>query len=234
MTDRIEEAAKAMFAWEHSSRVWSDATQREKDVWLTRAQMGLEAVASRDEPLRIAVKDIVNEWETSSFERAGTLHRLLENLRAALAAPLHQETEPAEVTDAKEQMRQRLVVCDMSDTPHSYAICSCTDGHTNSRLAPAGAERGGGVTVKRWEYAGDIEGNPPEGFEGMLSSPDGDYVKFTDYAALEREAVALRDAVERYEARCHPYSGMEADSDGKRLWQKVLSAQASSLPEGEK
>jgi hypothetical protein len=40
-----------------------------------------------------------------------------------------------EVEDAKEKMRQRLVVCDEVQTPHSYALCSCAQGHKNPRIA---------------------------------------------------------------------------------------------------
>lgn len=39
----------------------------------------------------------------------------------------------AEVEKAKREMRERLVVCDEVQTPHSYAVCSCTQGHKNPR-----------------------------------------------------------------------------------------------------
>lgn len=42
-----------------------------------------------------------------------------------------------EVALAKLQMSRRLVVCEAVDRPHSYAICSCTEGHHGARLAPA-------------------------------------------------------------------------------------------------
>lgn len=40
-----------------------------------------------------------------------------------------------DVEKAKREMRERLVVCDEVQTPHSYAVCSCTQGHTNPRIA---------------------------------------------------------------------------------------------------
>jgi hypothetical protein len=36
---------------------------------------------------------------------------------------------------AKASMRSRMVICDEVQTPHSYAVCSCTTGHTNPRLS---------------------------------------------------------------------------------------------------
>lgn len=47
----------------------------------------------------------------------------------------------SEVERAKREMRERLVTCDEVQTPHSYAICSCTAGHRNPvRVAPGEAK----------------------------------------------------------------------------------------------
>lgn len=43
------------------------------------------------------------------------------------------------------------------------------------------------MDVQRWEYAGDIEGDPPPGFEGLLPNPAGAWVSWEDYQALERK-----------------------------------------------
>ncbi len=39
-----------------------------------------------------------------------------------------------QVADAKRKMAARKVICDASANPHSYAVCSCTVGHTNARI----------------------------------------------------------------------------------------------------
>lgn len=36
---------------------------------------------------------------------------------------------------ALNEMRQRLVTCEAVSEPHSYAVCSCTEGHHNPQLA---------------------------------------------------------------------------------------------------
>lgn len=136
--------------------------------------------ALTDERWKALCDDILDrrglKWEWGKIDDS-----VKAEIRAAWSRILYTPAAPEtptedEVSKAKEDMRQRLVVCDMSDNPHSYAICSCTEGHTNSRLAsppltptepsiPAAAPIDGRYTwaqindaiLKRWDGSEELE-----------------------------------------------------------------------------
>ncbi len=49
------------------------------------------------------------------------------------------ESRSSDVDRALSQMQQRLVTCSAVSEPHSYAVCSCTEGHEGARLSPSTA-----------------------------------------------------------------------------------------------
>lgn len=67
--------------------------------------------------------------------------RYAAGLRVEIAQGAAPERDEAE--EAKRQMRERLVICDAGVGPHSYAVCSCTEGHANPRLAPPASQPAG-------------------------------------------------------------------------------------------